>query len=179
MELWNKYDMLPNIREHSTMVANIAVSLAKKAQDMGYCDIDVPTVMAAGLLHDIAKTYCLHYGGSHAQLGAAWSIAETKNYALAQGVMLHVYWPWEIPSDSKICSLPFFVIYADKRVRHDKCVSLDERFEDLIERYGKTEKAKNSIRLAYEQGKKIEYALSKQLEWNLHEDSFDLRRVVP
>ena len=32
---------------------------------------------AAGLLHDLAKTYCIRHGGSHAQLGAAWVLEAT------------------------------------------------------------------------------------------------------
>src|SRR5208283_1365694 len=36
--------------------------------------------------------------------------------------------------------------YADKRVMHDRIVSLTERVEDLIQRYGATEEIKNLIR---------------------------------
>jgi hypothetical protein len=35
--------------------------------------------------------------------------------------------------------------YADKRVMHDRIVSLTERVEDLIQRYGTTEEIKNRI----------------------------------
>ena len=105
-------------------------------------------------------------------------MAETRNYALAQGVMLHVHWPWPLPEGAGICALPFFVIYADKRVRHDACVPLEERYEDLLTRYGRTEAAREGIRGSYEQGKTIERALSAQLGWALHEDSFDCGRLV-
>ena len=77
-----------------------------------------------------------------------------------------------------ICALPLFVIYADKRVRHDACVPLEERYEDLLTRYGRTEAAREGIRGSYEQGKTIERALSAQLGWALHEDSFDCGRLV-
>jgi hypothetical protein len=33
------------------------------------------------------------------------------------------------------------VNYADKRVRHDRIVSLSERFVDLKERYGKSQRS--------------------------------------
>ncbi len=175
--LWRKYDMLPNVRQHSRLVAHIATLLARRAAEKGFA-VHVPEVRASALLHDIAKTYCLRHGGSHAQLGGAWAVAETRNYALAQGVMLHVHWPWHIPEGAGICALPFFVIYADKRVRHDACVSLDDRYEDLLTRYGCTEAARAGIRSSYEQGKIIERALSAQLGWALHEDSFDCGRLV-
>ncbi|MEG6593732.1 HDIG domain-containing metalloprotein, partial [Desulfovibrio sp. 1188_IL3213] len=54
--LWDKYDMLPNIRRHSLMVAHIACALALRAASRGF-DVNVPEVRAGGLLHDLAKTY--------------------------------------------------------------------------------------------------------------------------
>jgi len=175
--LWDKYDMLPNIRRHSLLVAHVATTLAARAAEAGL-GVRVPEVRAGALLHDIAKTYCVRHGGSHAQVGAAWAVAETGNYAIAQGVMMHVWWPWPLPEGPGICTLPFFVIYADKRVRHDACVTLEERYEDLLERYGRTGAARDGIGVAYQQGKNIESALEAQLGWTLHENSFDCGRVV-
>ena len=85
--LWDKYAMLPNIRRHSLLVAHVATVLAQRAADMGFA-VRVPEVRAGGLLHDIAKTYSVRHGGSHAQIGAAWTVAETGNYAIAQAPLL-------------------------------------------------------------------------------------------
>jgi putative nucleotidyltransferase with HDIG domain len=175
--LWDKYAMLPNVRKHSLVVAHIATTLAGRAQARNIA-VDLPHVRAAALLHDIAKSYCVRYGGSHAQLGASWTVAETRNYAVAQAVLLHVHWPWRLPEGDCLCTLPFFIIYADKRVRHDVCVSLDERYEDLLTRYGHSEAARSGIRKSYEQGKTIERAFSALLGGALHEDSFDCGRMV-
>lgn len=169
--------MLPNVQQHSLLVAHIATVLARRAAKRGF-SVNIAEVRASALLHDIAKTYCVRHGGSHAQLGAAWTVAETRNYAVAQGVMLHVCWPWPMPQGKDICTLPFFVIYADKRVRHDVCVPLEVRYEDLLSRYGRSEAARAGIRAAYQQGKTIESALSAQLGCSLHEDSFDCGRLV-
>ncbi|GFH62259.1 MAG: uncharacterized metal dependent phosphohydrolase [Candidatus Desulfovibrio kirbyi] len=175
--LWDKYAMLPNVRTHSLMVAHIATNLARRAQAVGIA-VNMPQIRAAALLHDIAKSYCVRHGGSHAQLGASWTITETRNYILAQTVMLHVHWPWQIPEGTGLCTLPFFIIYADKRVRHDSCVTLDERYEDLLTRYGRNAAAKDGIRASLEQGKDIERALSTLLGDALHENSFDCWRMV-
>ena len=175
--LWRKYAMLLNVERHSQMVAHIATALAERAAALGLA-IHVPAVRAAGLLHDLAKTYCLLHGGSHAQLGASWVLAETRRYDMARGVLLHVHWPWAVPEGPAICALPFFVIYADKRVRHDACVTLEERFEDLLTRYGRDARARDGIRAAHEQALAIERALSAQLGWKLHEDTFDCRGLV-
>lgn len=175
--LWDKYDMLDNIRRHSLMVAQISTELAKRALALGM-EIDVCACRASGLLHDIAKTWCLKHGGGHAAIGASWVVQETRNYAVAQGVLLHVHWPWALPEAAAVCSLPIFVLYADKRVRHDQYVPLQERFDDLVVRYGKSASAREHIRKSCEQAIELERALSRQLKWNLNEDSFDSWRLV-
>lgn len=179
MALWDKYGMLDNIRAHSRMVAHIATELAQRARAAGF-PVNVAAVRASAMLHDIAKTYSVLHGGSHAQLGASWVVAETRNHALAQGVLLHVHWPWAVPEQEpeRLFSIPFFVIYADKRVKHDQCVPLRQRYEDLLVRYGHTEKARKGIRLSWQQGECIERAFEAHLGYAIHEDSFDSGRLV-
>ncbi len=173
--LWDKYDIRDNVRSHSLMVADIAQSVAQMAYDKGF-EICVPSVRASALLHDIAKSYTIDHGGSHAQIGASWVIEATGNRSIAQGVAMHVHWPWALPEN--ICALPFFVMYADKRIMHQKCVSLQERYEDLLERYGTTKQYRAGITASYEQGKNIERALSAQLECSLHAYTLDSGRMV-
>lgn len=169
--------MLENVRRHSLEVGRIATALAKRAFALGM-NIDVDACRASALLHDIAKTWCIREGGSHAIIGASWIVQETRHYAVAQGALLHVHWPWELPKDQAICCLPIFVLYADKRVRHDRCVSLKERFDDLIARYGKTAQARAGIRKSFDQAARIESLLSAQLGWSINEDPFDWGRMV-
>lgn len=169
--------MFDNVRRHSRKVAEIAEALAERAVSLGYA-ASPETARAAGLLHDLAKSWCLRRGGSHAMLGASWTVMRTKNYAVAQAVMLHVHWPWTLPRNEKILSLPFLVIYADKRVRHDACVTLEERFEDLLVRYGKTERSRAGIRASHKQAILIEQGLSNLLELDLSEYTIDSGRLV-
>lgn len=175
--LWDVYGMMEHIREHSRQVAAVAVALAQRAVARGL-KVNVEAVRACALLHDIAKSYTIVHGGSHAQIGGAWVVAETQNYAIAQGVLFHVHWPWDIPVDHKVCSLPFFVLYADKRIKHDQCVSLQERFEDLLIRYGNNEKSRTGIALSHEQGQTLERALAAQLDWDIHACTLDCGRLV-
>lgn len=170
--LWDAYRMLENIRRHSLMVARICQRLAERAAQLNL-PVSVKSCRAAGMLHDLAKSWCLRHGGSHAVLGSSWIVKQTGNYAIAQGALLHVHWPWELPAGQAICCLPIFVIYADKRVRHDRCVTLEERFDDLVKRYGQTREAVNGIRHTQRQAMSMEKALSLQLNWELHEDTFD------
>lgn len=165
--LWNRYDMPEHIRAHSRMVADMAVALAGAAASTG-APVDLPSVLASALLHDIAKDYTIRHGGNHAQLGGAWTLHETRNPRIAQGVMHHVHWPWRVDMTETEWLLPFIIIYADKRVKHDRLVTLEERFDDLVVRYGRTERIRERIRESHEQAVEIELALSAVLGIALH-----------
>ena len=164
--LWDKYDMMPHIRDHCRSVASVAVEIVRRAVRADIVPegrlLSEPAALAAGLLHDLAKTYTIRYGGSHAQLGAAWVREETGNPALAQAVLFHVSWPWEQGKMDDVddpLRLPVIVAYADKRVRHAEIVTLRERFDDLMVRYGINEEKKRMLSGYYEHAKKVEQAL--------------------
>lgn len=177
-ELWTRYGMFSHIERHSELVADMAEALARRAVEVGATAHPelVALCRASGLLHDIAKSYTVQYGGSHAQIGASWVIETTGNHKIAQAVYHHVAWPWHLPED--LVHPVFFVIYADKRTRHDERVSLDERHEDLLVRYGKTEQSRAAIRRGWEHSKTIERVLSAQLEFPLHESTVVGGRLV-
>ena len=162
VRLWDKYGMLPNIRAHSRTVARVALDVAERAVALGHT-VDVPALRAAALLHDLAKTYTILHGGAHAQLGEAWVREETGRPDLARAVLFHVSWPWtEGPSalGADPLRLPLLVSYADKRARHDEVVGLEERFEDLLNRYGDTEEHRALIAANREQALTYERALT-------------------
>ena len=175
--LMDKYAMPEHIRGHSRAVARIAHALALRAEELGVVPSGMArAVLASGLLHDIAKIYCVENGGNHAQAGAAWVMDETGNPLVAQGVMHHVWWPFDV--DPVRHFLPLAVLYADKRVRHDQVVSLGGRFTDLFERYGKTEESRRGITRAMNQGRAVEHTFSELLEVRLNACSFDSGRLV-
>ena len=176
--LWDQYAMLDNIRAHSALVADMAHAIGLEAKKRGM-DVSLEALLAAGLLHDLGKTYTIAHGGSHAQLGASWVMRETRNGPIAQAVMFHVHWPWpdEWLDDERLL-LTAITLYADKRVKHDAFVSLDERFEDLHVRYGISEYARERITASHLQGKHVEAALSRRLGVELHEYIADSGRLV-
>lgn len=179
--LWDRCAVPEHIREHSARVADAAAFLAERAAAAGlFPETPGPELAAAaragGLLHDLAKGYCILHRGSHAQLGAAWTLALTGSPALAQAVLFHVWWPWD--TDPLRHFLPLAVLYADKRVRHTEYVSLGARFTDLFERYGSTPQRRDRIRLSLEQARAVEHCLSEILGVKLHAHSFAGRRLV-
>ena len=175
--LWERYDMLDNIRAHSRKVADLAYAMARLAEERGV-PVRPEAVRAAGLLHDIGKTYTIFHGGSHAQLGAAWTMLQTRNGPIAQAVLFHVHWPFAERFDDDALFLVHAIMYADKRCKHDAYVSLDERYDDLLDRYGTTDYIKSRIMMSLEQGKRIETALSRRLGVKLDEHTADSGRLV-
>ena len=166
VRLWDKYGMMPHIREHCRAVASVALEIVRRAGERGVLPegrgLSEAYVLAGGLLHDIAKTYTIRHGGSHAQLGAAWVRDETGNPALAQAVLWHVSWPWQDgPLDDAVdpLRLPVIIAYADKRVRHNEVVTLEERFEDLMVRYGIDDERKARITGYLNRTKAVEKAI--------------------
>ncbi|MCK4837532.1 MAG: HDIG domain-containing protein, partial [Desulfobulbaceae bacterium] len=120
-----------NIRDHSIIVARISTLLAKEAGRVGL-SISMPLVVTAALLHDIGKTACLDNDRDHADLGRDICL-EHGFVELAGIVAEHVHLRdnhLPVLTESEI------VFYADKRVTHDRVVSLEARHQYILERYG-------------------------------------------
>ncbi len=139
VQLMEEYGMLANIRHHSLVVARLAVQLLEglKAMQPDRPQADMELVLAGALLHDIAKTPCLTAQCDHALVGA--DICRREGYPevaeiVAQHVRLSPF--TEDRYQAGVFNAVVLVHYADKRVRHHSVVSLDERLEYILERYG-------------------------------------------
>lgn len=171
---WEEFDLPVHIREHSSMVAVVADEIY--AQCPGNIAVPREALTAAALLHDLGKFYCIEHGGLHNQLGASLVMDITGNPAIAQGVMHHVYWPGDV--DIKKFFLPLVLIYSDKRVKHDKIVSLEDRFDDLFSRYGINAQMNQLIQKSLSQALAIQEQLKHELGINLNASTFNSRRLV-
>jgi putative nucleotidyltransferase with HDIG domain len=132
-----RYAMLENIVDHSLEVAKVALFLSAELNRKGQ-RIDIPLVEAAALLHDLTKTECLRTKEDHALTGSRL-LKEIGCERVGEVVAEHIHLTkkWDSPRVSE----EEVVNYADKRVQHDRIVSLHERFEDLKGRYGKSRRA--------------------------------------
>jgi len=129
-------------------------------------------VMAAALLHDITKTRALETREPHDQSGG--ELLRELGFArigeiVKQHVILLDFNPQERLEEREIIN------YADKRVMHDRIVSLAERLEDLIQRYGTTEEIKNLIR----QNESQVFAVEKKIAGSMTVDLDSAIRRIP
>ncbi len=130
--LMEQYHMLPNIKDHSIVVARVAEIITNSLIDAGH-DLSFEKVIAGALLHDIGKTACLDNDDDHAAKGLEICLAhnlEPIADIVAEHVILKNYTPENGLAEKEI------VYYADKRVNHDQVVSLEERLAYILERYG-------------------------------------------
>ncbi len=131
LALMDRYQMPANIRAHSLMVGRVAGFLAAALAAKGEA-ARVEVALAGAMLHDIAKGPCLHGRCRHAERGA--EICRAHGYDELAGIVAeHVVLAQGFTGS---CGEREIVYYADKRVRHDQVVSLPERRDDLVIRYG-------------------------------------------
>lgn len=135
--LMSQYGVLDHIVDHSIEVAKVALFLSIELNRRGQC-IDIGLVEAASLLHDLTKTECLKTREDHAQTGSQLLRKigyERVGEVVAEHIQLTKGESLSLVSEEEV------VNYADKRVRHDRIVSLKERFSDLVDRYCKDQRA--------------------------------------
>lgn len=165
----SEYAMLDNIRAHSIMVARVAQVLLRGLADSSITEVAIPSnslVLAGALLHDIAKTPCLTSHHDHARQGRDICL-ELGYPAVAEVVREHVF--LKDFSMMRYAKGHFFakelVYYADKRVRHDEIVSIEERLDYILERYGNNDPRRlNLIRENFKLCSTLEMALFSTLK---------------
>jgi uncharacterized protein len=142
LALMTAYGMLPNIREHSLLVREVALHLGTSLLEAGFT-LHLDLIEAGALLHDLGKTHCLGTSLNHAEWGAQ-AVNDAGFPELAQVVREHIFLESN-GEDPHVIREAEVVNYADKRVLHDRVVTLADRFIDLMERYGKSHEARTRI----------------------------------
>lgn len=167
----DQYQMLDNIREHSIVVAEIVRTISTGLVHSGV-EISIQKAVAGALLHDIAKTQCIHSGGDHATVGREICLRHHFD-EIADIVGEHV-WLNDYSMDGAY-SEKEVVYYADKRVLHTSVVTLAERMHDIIDRYGGNDfRLAERVRMNFAICRGIEKKLFTQLDFRPE----DLARVI-
>jgi len=136
-------DMMDHIIDHSVMVSNVTLFLCHELKKNS-AQINAELAVSAALLHDITKTRSFSTRENHSETGGG--LLTDMGYPevgsiIRQHVILDSY-----AADSPV-SEQEIVNYSDKRVLHDRVVSLDERLEYIRLRYGKTDEFESRIRI--------------------------------
>jgi putative nucleotidyltransferase with HDIG domain len=161
--LMDKYQMLENIKAHSIVVAKVAHLIARGLLDAGL-DISLEKTTAGALLHDIGKTASLNSDENHAEIGQQICLQNHLD-EIADIVREHVILKNYNLSDNY--SEKEIVYYSDKRVNHDKIVTLEERLNYILGRYGKNqERLHQLIKENFELCKKVEEKLFSKLDFS-------------
>jgi uncharacterized protein len=160
LALMAAYDMLPNIREHSLLVRDIALYLGTALLEAGVA-LRLDLIEAGALLHDLGKTACLGTSVNHAEWGAK-AVMAAGYPEVAEIVREHVFLqsPGQDPRGLREAEV---VNYADKRVLHTRVVTLAARFADLLERYGTSPEAKSRLAGLEQTARRLEARLFAHL----------------
>ena len=126
LELIERHKMLPHI------VTRVALLIARKLNAAGH-HLDLALVEAGALLHDITKTMSIETREDHAQTGGEL-LASLGYPAVADIVRQHICLD-SASFDPDAVTEAEVVNYADKRVKHEEVVGIEDRFEDVWQRY--------------------------------------------
>ncbi len=162
LALMERYCMLPNIREHSLLVTEVALRLGSSLREAGI-PLHLPFIEAGALLHDIGKTDCLGTTRNHAEWGA--HIVASAGYPeVAELVREHIIVSSD-GGDPTVIREAEIINYADKRVLHTQVVMLEARFADLKERYATSDEARRRLAALEEKARRLEVKLFFHLDF--------------
>ncbi len=158
-----KLNVPEGVVRHSRLVSDVARTLAERLNQAGL-RLDIGLVVAAGLLHDLAK------GRSHHdRLGAR--MLDTLGYSdVAAIVAVHCDIEFEegqTPNEAAVLYL------ADKLVKGDRVVSIDERFYEALQKFARNREVlpgvKRRLLNARAIGRAVESLAGMSLEQTLSE----------
>ncbi len=144
-ELIEKMDMMDHIIDHSIMVSNVARFLCLKLKKNSP-DLDTRLAISAALLHDITKTRSFDTNERHSETGGRM-LTELGYPEIGDIIRQHVI--LDSYENNSPVTVQEIVNYSDKRVLHDKVVSLDKRLEYIKIRYGTKKKFKDRIQIMW------------------------------
>ena len=163
--LQNEMGMLANIVVHCRQVCRVALTLVDNMSEPSP-KMDRKLIVAAALLHDITKTRSFKTKEDHAQTGEQY--LTQKGYPevgriVGQHVRLADYDRNGLPNAAEIIN------YADKRVLHDQVVSLDQRMQYIVDRYGTDPDREKRIQWLWGQTRRVEDRIFKYVSFKPNE----------
>lgn len=154
----------PHVGDHCRAVGTLCTQLAERLIEQGHV-VRKGALQKAGMLHDLLRFLDFRpgaspaeyqpdtatlarweelvkkYSGMHHEEGVAAFLREHGYDLLATIIEPHGL---RIPHPSRPMIEQQILYYADKRVIGDRVVSLDERFDDFVKRYGEGKESESS-----------------------------------
>ena len=151
MDLLLGYNLPEHIIAHSYKVTKVAWIIANELYETGV-NVKKKLVLYSALLHDITKyDSILNKGEDHAVTGGIF-LRKLGYSEIAEVVESHINL---IEGGNNILEKKI-VYYSDKRVMHDKVVSLEERYNDLLIRYANSIYSESMIKKGLEKAQDVE-----------------------
>ena len=150
--LFRQTGMFDHIVDHSRQVCRVATFLADQLRGKEII-LNRKLVIAGALLHDITKTRSFDTREDHTRTGEELMIDlgyREVGKIVGQHVTLDTYFLADTPDEAEI------VNYADKRVLHDRIVSMDKRMEYILERYCRNPDHRRQLEQLWKVSRKME-----------------------
>jgi len=163
-------NMMEHIVVHSFQVCRVSLMIVDHIDIEGTA-LNRDLVQASAMLHDITKTRSFQTKESHDKTGAKFLRElgyQVVGNIVRQHVVLDEYLLPEFPTEAEI------VNYSDKRILHDQVVSLKERENYILERYGAEPIYRQRIRMLWRQTEKLEKKLFNCLPFSPEEVNREL-----
>jgi uncharacterized protein len=179
LRLMCEAQMPEHIVAHSLQVCRVGMCLVAHLKSHEIA-LDARLVQAAALLHDITKRRSFETAENHALTGGQFltdlGYVEVGNL-VRQHVRLDDY------SEHQSLSEAVMINYADKRVLHDRIVSLEERMNYIVSRYGKNPELQQRIQMLRGKTKVLEENIFSYLTFapndlQHHLTSMDISREI-
>ena len=155
--VWSRLKVSGKVIAHSCLVAGLARMLAVELNSAGL-SLNLPLILAAGRLHDIARGQ-----PDHAEAGAKL-LAGMGYPELGAVVARHM----DIQSPGPSVDEGDLLYFADKCVEEDRLVCLEDRFEKSMARYADRPEIREKVMERFENarniGKRIEAFLGRPVE---------------
>jgi len=149
LAFWEILSTPQGVREHSRVVAEVAVRLANLLKDTDTADPE--HLKAAGLLHDMARTVSRHADVA-ADMLELWGFAETADL-----VRYHM----ELPEDEPPLSGRSLLYLADKLTSDDRVMDLRQRGEMMEKRFSSDPDALAAALMRLQRAKTIADSLER------------------
>lgn len=145
---------------HGRLVAHLAVALCRAIMHNSQYELDIELCRVSGLLHDIAKGH-----PDHEKTGARWlhNLGFTRT---AEIIAAHKEMAWQ---PGTVITERELVHLADKMVRGNRIVDIQQRFTEKMALYAKNKEMVQAIHNRYEQARQLAAAFEAEAGRQLQE----------